>query len=132
MPIQKQISWNQKGGSEFLVAFLVFLIRYTGMIVWNGLYLRNSMIACMHLCIPITLGKQVRSFLLSFSDHNENKMNTTQIAWALIRKWADFYGTSENSMKKLHFKRAMKKAQDYKDAEPEILKRYLGKWGEEL
>lgn len=55
-------------------------------------------------------------------------MNTTQIAWALIRKWADFYGTSETSMKKLHFSRAMKKAQEYKNAPEERLVRYLGPW----
>lgn len=52
----------------------------------------------------------------------------TKIAWALIRKWADFYGTSVRSMKKLHFGRAMKKAQEYKDADPKILKKFLGKW----
>ena len=59
-----------------------------------------------------------------------SKMNygTTKIAWALIRKWADFYGVSVRSMKKLHFGRAMKKAQEYKDAEPEILKKFLGRW----
>lgn len=57
-----------------------------------------------------------------------NGYETTRIAWALIRKWADFYGVSVRSMKKLHFSRAMKKAQEYKDAEPEILKKFLGKW----
>ena len=57
-----------------------------------------------------------------------NKYGTTKIAWALIRKWADFYGTSVRSMKKLHFGRAMKKAQKYKDADPKMLKKFLGKW----
>jgi len=55
-------------------------------------------------------------------------MNTTEIAWALIRKWADFYGVSVRIMKKAHFGRAMKKAQEYKDAPKERLERYLGKW----
>jgi len=65
-----------------------------------------------------------------FSRRNKmnNKYGTTKIAWALIRKWADFYGTSVRSMKKLHFGRAMKKAQEYKDADPKMLKKFLGKW----
>ena len=58
----------------------------------------------------------------------KNEYGTTRIAWALIRKWADFYGTSVKRMKKLHFKKAMKKAQEYKDADPKILKKFLGKW----
>ena len=58
----------------------------------------------------------------------KNEYGTTRIAWALIRKWADFYGTSVRSMKKLQFGRAMKTAQLYKDCESEILEKFLGKW----
>jgi hypothetical protein len=54
-------------------------------------------------------------------------INQTRIAWALIRKWADYYEAPVPEMKRKSFKWAMKLACKYIH-KPVVTKRQVGRW----
>lgn len=55
-------------------------------------------------------------------------MNTTEIAWALMRKWAAHYGVKTKALKKDHFRWATKLAQSYSKAAPAVIERQIGEF----